>query len=435
MKRYLYLIAMVILCGLSWFKVIHDYKTGISAFNNYMELAKSSYEKKMYDDAEKKYKGALDIHPKDGKALLGLAKTYVAKEKYDDAADVYMKLLEKDPENEEVTILLANSLESGGKYSKSYEILSKVEQTDKIEQRILELKSKYSLQYIGVSGAKSWQVNSPLSLEICICTENAKGSAYNTKGKRTAYGGVTYLGPVSEDKELYPAVQDGKWCFVDKDGKRQLVTDVNYSFLGPFYNGYAVAKRDGTFGYIDKEGHEYLFGLEAAYNFTFGTAAIKQNGVIKYINTKFEITRTTKYDGIVADDYGFTIHYNRQILKSGDKCYLCDENASKVEDIYYEYICLPMESGGLIPFKKDGVYGFLSSETGKIKISPKYEDAISSGQGLCAVKENGKWGFIDESGAQVVENLFKYATSVSESGTAIVQNEAGFALLSFYYLQ
>ena len=249
-----------------------------------MKDAQVSYDKKIFDDAEEKYKKALLKKPNDKNALFGLAKTYFSLEKYDDAITSCKKILEKDPKNQEIVIFEAKCLQSGGKYRESIDLLSKVEQSKQVKTMILDMKSKYSLMYFKVKFPKNWDVYSPPTLHLAVLAENENAVAYNSKGKRFAHGKSTYLGPVSDDGELFPAIDDDQWCFVDKDGKRRLVPDNEYEFLGPFCKGFAVVKKDGKFGYIDREFNEYSIDYENAYNFADGNAIVKDEGKIKIID-------------------------------------------------------------------------------------------------------------------------------------------------------
>ncbi|MDO5448534.1 MAG: WG repeat-containing protein, partial [Clostridia bacterium] len=78
---------------------------------------------------------------------------------------------------------------------------------------------------------------------------------------------------------------------------------------------------------------------------------------------------------------------------------------------------------------------FVGVKDGKVKIEPKYEEAKAFSQGLAPVKVEGKWGFIDQSGTEIIAPTFSFAGTISEEGTAFIQNEAGYALLSFYHLE
>ena len=46
--------------------------------------------------------------------------------------------------------------------------------------------------------------------------------------------------------------KDGKWGFIDKDGK--VIIEPQYAEAHSFSNGYAAVKKDGKWGFIDKSG-------------------------------------------------------------------------------------------------------------------------------------------------------------------------------------
>lgn len=442
MKRYLLVVFLVGFCAVSWIFTIKTYSSGSKEFDDLMAAARVSYDKKIYDEAEENYKKALQNRPKSQEALFGLAETYFSMEKYENAVTTCERILEENSENEKAAILEAKSLISGGKYSKSINILSKVEQTDEVKHMILDAKGKYTLRYYKVVFPKNIDVCAPPGLHLSVLQENEKAVAYTSKGTKYAHGEVTYLGPISEDGELFPAVQDGVWCYVDKDGSRKLVPDKEYEFLGPFSSGFAVAKRDGVFGFIDMSFNEHSFGLENAYNFVGDTAIIKENGVIKIVDKEFSIVKETDYTGVVADEYGYTNHLGISVFIKNDLYYLCDSSGESIGGFSADYIGLPAEansdnkkSGGfLVEYKSEDKFGFVNSKNGKIVIKPKYDDAKAFSQGLAPIKVGEKWGFIDEKGTEIVTPTFNFATTVSERGSAWIKNEAGYALLTFYYL-
>ena len=49
-----------------------------------------------------------------------------------------------------------------------------------------------------------------------------------------------------------------------------------------------------------------------------------------------------------------------------------------------------------------------------VMITPQYEDADSFNEGLAAVKKDGKWGYIDETGKTVIPFEYDYAFPFSE---------------------
>ena len=68
---------------------------------------------------------------------------------------------------------------------------------------------------------------------------------------------------------------------------------------------------------------------------------------------------------------------------------------------------------GLVPFR-----GFAAELSSEIAIAPQYEDAKNFSDGYAAVKKDGKWGYIDESGNVVVDFKYDWAGKFSE-GVAI----------------
>lgn len=433
MKHKIIALFLVAICGFSWFFVIKSYKSGENEYKTCMEEASASLEKKIYVEAEEKYQKALNYRPNDKEAQLGLAQVYYLTEEYDKAVTILEKIQKTDPKDTKTATFLAKCLISGGEYKKSLEILGEVEQTNEIIGLISEIKSKYSLTYKNILQVKEWWCIEGKATS-CAAQEVQNYVIYSTSGKKLVSGDLTYIGPVSDDGETYPAIHENTWCYVDSDGNRKLVPDKEYSFLGPFYNGYAVAKYGDYFGYIDEDFNEYHFEFESAYNFREGKAAVIKNGMVEIINTDFSIAIQTNYTGIVSDEYGFTNHYGFSVFKNDENYYFCTSNGEQVGEVIANYIGLPNESGGIVPYLKDGKYGYLNTTDGSILMEPTYDDARASSNGLCAVKMGDKWGYIDTKGTKITDFMFEYAGSVSKDGTAFVENEAGFALLSFYYL-
>ncbi len=434
MKRYFYACFLVAICAFSWFSVIKNYKSGNAAFETYLAAAKSAYDKKIYSEAESNYKKALSKRPSDEKAGFGLASTYYAEEKYKEAADICENLRVKNAGSRKVAILEAKSLYSGGKYSKSLKILEEMEQDEETVKMVKEIKSSYSLRYVPIDNYTVFDVCSPLALHLSVIYEKGRAAAFNSKGVKAVHGDLTRLGAVCEDGSIFPAVSDGVWCFVDWDGKRRVVPDEPLDFLGPLSNGLAAAGDGYSYFYVDASFSRKKGSYDAAYNFQNGRAVVSENGKLKIINAELETISETAFSGVLADPYGYTEHFGKSVFIKDNEYFLCDSGGASIGGFKAEYIGLPMESGAPVEFMSQNLYGFVSPDTGKTVIEPKYEDAGAFCRGLAPVKQDGKWGFIDEKGSEIVPPTFELASPLSKSGTAWIKNEAGFALLTFYYL-
>lgn len=68
----------------------------------------------------------------------------------------------------------------------------------------------------------------------------------------------------------------------------------------------------------------------------------------------------------------------------------------------------------LIPYRSDDKWGYCTPKKKKIRIPLQYEGAEPFSEGLAAVKQNGKWGFIDSLGQWVVYPKYDLVGSFSE---------------------
>lgn len=85
-------------------------------------------------------------------------------------------------------------------------------------------------------------------------------------------------------EDLAAVQKDGKWGFIDREGK--LIIDCQYdNVCGGFSNGLAAVEKEGIWRYINTDG-EWVFDMlfENAHAFSGGLAAVMQNGVWGFIN-------------------------------------------------------------------------------------------------------------------------------------------------------
>lgn len=87
----------------------------------------------------------------------------------------------------------------------------------------------------------------------------------------------------------------------------------------------------------------------------------------------------------------------------------------------------------MIAVCKDGKWGFVDLE-GKEIIAPKYKDAKSFSNGLAAVSDGEKWGFIDSAGNLVIDYLFYGGDYFNDEGCCMVETGQGttWQLISLY---
>lgn len=82
---------------------------------------------------------------------------------------------------------------------------------------------------------------------------------------------------------LAPVCLNGKYGFIDKDGK--CVIPYRFDYLGVFSEGLAVARMNGKYGFIDKTGKSVIpYRFDFASCFSSGLAAVRSAGEQFYID-------------------------------------------------------------------------------------------------------------------------------------------------------
>ena len=73
-----------------------------------------------------------------------------------------------------------------------------------------------------------------------------------------------------------------------------MAIDYQYDEAGAFYDGLAVAKKDGKWGFIDKNGTPVIdFQYESCQAFSNGLAKVMTSCMIQYIDKKGTVIKQT----------------------------------------------------------------------------------------------------------------------------------------------
>jgi hypothetical protein len=83
------------------------------------------------------------------------------------------------------------------------------------------------------------------------------------------------------------------------------------------------------------------------------------------------------------------------------------------------------ESGSLVPFFKDGKWGFRTPE-GKVAIQPRFDGFGRFSDGLAPVRIGENWGYIDTKGKMVIQPAYFDARPFSDSVAWVMSRGAGF---------
>ncbi|MFA4985246.1 MAG: WG repeat-containing protein [Candidatus Brocadiia bacterium] len=270
---------------------------------------------------------------------------------------------------------------------------------------------------------------------VTLSGDGGKWVVINRKGERQGTGAYVYAAQFSEG---LAAVSDGLgWGYVDTSGK--LVIPCKFSRAGEFHDGLAPVKTGGR----------SLFGGEARWNGRRQTSSIDEEvkGGWGYINKSGEYQFSQEnldyawefYEGkgiVLKDGRGYSISIDGTLSEDTYRPrirHLSEEEEEREKEEEKERMTIPTPeesesklsgymlddkwvieptferadyfSEGLAAIQENGKCGYIDL-TGTIRIETDFEGAGRFKEGLAAVKVNGKWGYIDKTGSIVIEPRF-----------------------------
>lgn len=331
-----------------------------------------------------------------------------------------------------VRISYVHDLSIGDKAMRTFTADMKARGRDDLVQQVRSLQSAIALLIIGNTYSESywlvfpdkhlmlWRYGGPSGL---LNWTRAEFSAGECASYQTNYGGcsgrevrpdgtlapphtsqdqvcmaqnrVKRANPTPSGDELFPVMDHGKAGFIDRNGS--VVIPLCFGKVGNFSEGLARFERDGNWGYIDTNG---LVVIEPrfpwAQEFSEGLAHVQVSGT------------SLGYDG----RWGFIDKSGNVVIPPDYK----DENFGGKTNIGSD------ETGsgfhdGLAAIKVNGKTGYID-KSGKLVIPAQFTYAYPFAEGLAAVTQspsgNDGWGYVDATGRWVVPPRFEWGSSFSE---------------------
>jgi hypothetical protein len=254
----------------------------------------------------------------------------------------------------------------------------------------------------------------------------------------TACGGQQTSEQASGTGPLFPAPFGAAWGFIDNRGKT--VIAARFEGAQPFSEDLAAVKREGHWGYIDRKGSEVIpIRYKTAQSFRDGVAIVDTglpDHPIGLIDTSGAWVMQPMFRSLSAADGPGGLLLGQKEPAEGFRFY--DRSGNVVLGPYFlafpfsqgrarvktgvragsddwiidaSGILLPKKplvlegirfSEGLIAVRQDRKLGYMDLD-GKIAIEPQYDQGGAFAEGLAAVQLEGHWSFIDKSGAVIAE--------------------------------
>lgn len=219
------------------------------------------------------------------------------------------------------------------------------------------------------------------------------------------------------------AAENGSWGYIDQTGA--VVIDCRFDLAGDFSEGLARVQVRGTWGYIDKTGAMAIGPhFENSGDFSEGLARVQRDGKWGYIDPTGTIVIEPRFDGTLDFSDGLAV-----TLLSGRWGYIDKTGKAVIEPKFAGWV--KNFSGGAAMAWLDGKAGFIN-RTGKIiEPLPPFEDVIfsplgsfSEGLGPVFVTDKAKriigTGFIDATGKFIIKPQLDSVISGFSEGLALV---------------
>lgn len=288
-------------------------------------------------------------------------------------------------------------------------------------------------------------INKTGSEEIITLYENNR---YSYRLGRSTYDDVTAI----FNKTI--AVQvDNLWGLGKYDGS--LIIPCEYEKISTFNNDRAIVQKDGEIYAVDSNNNRLALLKEKVLDFgnysggritlemedgwrrasgdfeigsmvfekigtySNGYAAAKQNGKWGLIDLSSDWLVPAEYDEIIMDELGRSFAQDAVFVRDGDSIKLIVKGELKPDN--YED-ARPFSDEGFAAVKQNGKWGFIDT-AGEVRIGFQFDDALSFGQHLAAVKQGGLWGYINLFGKMVIEPVFIEAKSFSNGGVPVLTEQ------------
>ncbi|MDR2410677.1 MAG: WG repeat-containing protein, partial [Bacteroidales bacterium] len=290
-----------------------------------------------------------------------------------------------------------------------------------------------------------------------------------THGYIDEQGNELIENPLTISEDLVKGIKFGKYGIENKNGK--IIFPFKYDDIGEFIDGKAKAQKNGKYGYIDEQGNTVIpFVYDYIEEFTAGKAKAIKNYTHGYIDEKrkqnkknslvtsensdkddienkkekviydrrFKAQKNEKYGYVdvqgntvipfVYDEIGEFIDGKAKVKKNGKYGYIDEQGNELIEK--------PLNiSEDLVKGIKFGKYG-IENKNGKIILPFEYDEIGEFIDGRIKAKKNGKYGYIDEQGNELIENPLTVNEDLVKGikfGKYGIENKNGKVILPFKY--
>lgn len=272
------------------------------------------------------------------------------------------------------------------------------------------------------------------------------------------FGGETYENVTAIHNDMVQVQKMGLWGLADRFG--ELIVPCEYEKISTVSDGQAIVRKGSEIFTIDTANHRLYLLKEPADDFTnyseqflalkmgdqwrratgdylIGSTAFEQIGMYHeghaaamvdgkwgVIDSDVNWVVEPEYDAVIMDELGRCWAQGAVFVRKDGQIRLIVDGEISAE-VYED--ARPFRSDGWAAVKQDGKWSFIDAG-GEVKLVCDYENVRSFSGHLAAVQVEDKWGYISHLGELVIEPVY-LAAGDFQYGSAPVKNADGWQFI------
>ena len=201
---------------------------------------------------------------------------------------------------------------------------------------------------------------------------------------------------------------DGKTKSGYIDSKGNIIAPVAYETAGAFRDGWGLVKKDSNYFFVDRKGaiKEPPQKYNDVYEFKSGFAVGKIKGAGNNPPVFFYINTQLKEEFSITCWQAYLFWENVAVVSRDNKTFELMNKKGEVFKTLTGIETLKFCSDGMLAVRENGKWGFINDK-GDMIVKAKYDSCESFRYGYGRVKMGSKWGIVDKSGTEIIEPKYE----------------------------
>jgi hypothetical protein len=242
-----------------------------------------------------------------------------------------------------------------------------------------------------------------VALHIIIFQQNGKWGIFNEQGKISANAIYDSLSLKYTDILIFK--KDGAYGLINLNGKE--LTDASYEEIDDFSEGLFLMKQKGKYGYINRFGKYHTKAIfEYASSFRRSQAIAKKDGKYGIIDLKNKFIMNNEYS-FIGRNKNVDYYYIKMKDAAGQKqkFYLFGRDMKKITDTGFDSLYVS-DSISFTRVLNDNKVSFYNIPQKGLTFAGSFDEATAFKHGVAFVKQNGKWGVVNEKGKEILPAIY-----------------------------